>query len=230
MTRPGASCSCAACSPCWTACSPSRWVNCCRRWSSPSGCGRRWSMSRAAFPYARAGARRRVGVATRDSCRGRCGVRGAARDQPCAAAFACDRRAVRMSAVVVEHPPASTLHCRTLYIAAALTAAIGLSGLSGWIFAVPGLRSVLPGAVEMKANTALGLLLAGIALAILGTGVAPRLQRSAQLAQEGANILINGFGPAEEIENPPAVDRERVSGSGPSIRRPTCRSPTRSSP
>ena len=44
-------------------------------------------------------------------------------------------------------------------ICALLSVAVGTAVLAGWGLDVPLLRSVLPGAVEMKANTALGLVL-----------------------------------------------------------------------
>ncbi len=48
---------------------------------------------------------------------------------------------------------------------ALLLVALGSAVLVGWWADVPTLRSILPGTVSMKANTALGLLLAGAALA-----------------------------------------------------------------
>jgi diguanylate cyclase (GGDEF)-like protein len=47
---------------------------------------------------------------------------------------------------------------------ALLTAALGVAGLAGWIFDSPLLRTVISGYASMKANTALGLTLAGLAL------------------------------------------------------------------
>ena len=47
---------------------------------------------------------------------------------------------------------------------AVVIAGIGALALIGWILGVPQLRSVLPGAVEMKANTAFGLLACALAL------------------------------------------------------------------
>jgi signal transduction histidine kinase len=49
--------------------------------------------------------------------------------------------------------------------------------LLGWALAIPALRSLIPGAVQMKVNTAVALLLSGISLAILAgwpTRFAPR--------------------------------------------------------
>src|SRR5258706_3941377 len=65
-------------------------------------------------------------------------------------------------------------------LAAVLTTALGVIVLAGWAFGLPLLKSVLPGAVEMKANTAVGLVLAGCALFILGGRPSPTLQRLAQ--------------------------------------------------
>jgi signal transduction histidine kinase len=58
---------------------------------------------------------------------------------------------------------------RLLRIAGACGAgalALGATGLAGWIFGVPALQSVLPGLASMKANTAVGILLNGLALAL----------------------------------------------------------------
>src|SRR5690242_4986495 len=49
----------------------------------------------------------------------------------------------------------------------ALVIAIGVSALAGWIFGIPSLKSIVPGAVEMKANTAVALLLSGAAVLFL---------------------------------------------------------------
>jgi len=72
-------------------------------------------------------------------------------------------------------------------LAAGLTAALGVIVLAGWALGLPFLKSVLPGAVEMKANTAVGLVLAGCALFILGSRPSPPLQRLAQ-----ALALVSG--------------------------------------
>lgn len=52
-------------------------------------------------------------------------------------------------------------------LAAAVTILFGVVCLCGWAFHIQSLTSVMPGAVEMKANTALCLLLCGCALLIL---------------------------------------------------------------
>ena len=51
-------------------------------------------------------------------------------------------------------------------LACALSALLALMVLAGWLFDLPALRSVIPGAVQMKANTALGLLASACALGL----------------------------------------------------------------
>jgi len=53
-----------------------------------------------------------------------------------------------------------------------VTIAVGGAVLVGWCCYIPALQSVLLGFVTMKANTALGFILAGVALALLG-GASP---------------------------------------------------------
>src|SRR5271168_1059439 len=52
-------------------------------------------------------------------------------------------------------------------VASALVAGVGASGLSGWMFGVTALKSVLPCLAEMKVNTAMAMLLCGAALAVV---------------------------------------------------------------
>src|SRR5271155_2064787 len=71
-----------------------------------------------------------------------------------------------------------------LFVARGVVAVIclaSLASLTGWAFAIPALRSLIPGAVEMKVNTALGLLLSGIALYLLVSKPTPITQRAAMI-------------------------------------------------
>lgn len=74
-------------------------------------------------------------------------------------------------------------------LAAALTTGFGLVALSGWTFELPLLKSVLPGAVEMKANTAVGLVLCGVALLILADRSSLWLERIAQASAAAVAVL-----------------------------------------
>jgi signal transduction histidine kinase/DNA-binding NarL/FixJ family response regulator len=67
--------------------------------------------------------------------------------------------------------------------------------LVGWAVDVPLLKSVLPGAVEMKANTAVGLVLAACALFILGNRPSPPIRYVGQaLALAVAALGLATFG------------------------------------
>ena len=55
------------------------------------------------------------------------------------------------------------------------TAAVGVSVLVGWAFDVPGLKTVIPGTVSMKSNTAVAFVLAGLSLAVVPAGPRARL-------------------------------------------------------
>ncbi|BBP04997.1 hypothetical protein TPL01_19290 [Sulfuriferula plumbiphila] len=66
-------------------------------------------------------------------------------------------------------------------MAAVITGTLGLAVLVGWVFSVPLLKSVFPGAVEMKANTAVGLVLAAWALFMLGKRPSQSRSRLAQI-------------------------------------------------
>jgi PAS domain S-box-containing protein len=76
-------------------------------------------------------------------------------------------------------------------IVALITFIMGLEGLAGWIFDIPLLRSLLPGAVEMKANTAIGLMLSAGGLFAL----AIRSSRLDRLAR-GSGLLVMALGMA----------------------------------
>jgi PAS domain S-box-containing protein len=74
-------------------------------------------------------------------------------------------------------------------LAATTTALIGLAALAGWVFKMPALTRVVPGAVEMKANTAIALILCGVSLITLAAPGAPRLERIAKVIALTVAIL-----------------------------------------
>lgn len=59
---------------------------------------------------------------------------------------------------------------QTALLLSALVAALGASVLAGWALDISFLKSPLPGGVNMKANTATGMLLVGVSLALLALG------------------------------------------------------------
>jgi PAS domain S-box-containing protein len=70
-------------------------------------------------------------------------------------------------------------------------ALLGLAVLTGWTLDVAILKSVLPGLVTMKANTALGLFLAGVSLLAVGAGnQASPARRGVQLIAAVAVMLL----------------------------------------
>jgi PAS domain S-box-containing protein len=72
-----------------------------------------------------------------------------------------------MPAIAVRaQPPA--VHRHPVRIAGILVMALAATVLYGWALGLDALKSVLPGAVQMKANTAAGFMLAGFALAVPG--------------------------------------------------------------
>ena len=67
---------------------------------------------------------------------------------------------------------------------------VGAAVLIGWTFDIAVLKSVLPGVVTMKANTAVGLILTGAALGLLALEPArPRARRFSQACACGAVLL-----------------------------------------
>ena len=74
-------------------------------------------------------------------------------------------------------------------IAGALTILLGLLVLVAWVLGIPSLKSVIPGAVEMKANTALGLVLAGGALSLLAGPGPASFQVAARTMAGGVALL-----------------------------------------
>ncbi len=74
-------------------------------------------------------------------------------------------------------------------LAAVVTAVLGMTALAGWVYSIAPMKSVLPGAVEMKANTAAGLLLAACALFMLGNRPTQRQQRLTQALGLAITVL-----------------------------------------
>jgi PAS domain S-box-containing protein len=83
-------------------------------------------------------------------------------------------------------------------LAASVTLLLGLAALSGWALHLQALTSILPGAVEMKANTALCLILAAGAL-FLSTGSGSALSKLAARCLAGVVFLIAAFTIAEYL-------------------------------
>ncbi|WP_217182401.1 PAS domain S-box protein [Streptomyces sp. AC495_CC817] len=75
--------------------------------------------------------------------------------------------------------------------AAALTAALlGALSLAGWVVDVDALKSVLPGdTVSVKANTAVGILVLGLSLAVVATGPGRRRMAAARAAAALAALI-----------------------------------------
>src|SRR5258708_24140027 len=72
----------------------------------------------------------------------------------------------------------------------------GLVALAGWAFHIPALTRVLPGAVEMKANTAVALILCGVALLISADRAAVSMERIAR----GSALAVVAIGLATLAE------------------------------
>ena len=74
-------------------------------------------------------------------------------------------------------------------ISGLLSAALGLSVLAGWALGIPWIKSVLPGAVAMRANTAVGLLIAGVSLCLMEGQPASRRSRMGQALALSVAVL-----------------------------------------
>lgn len=71
-------------------------------------------------------------------------------------------------------------HAAPARFAATLVIVIGLTSLTGWALGIHALTSVIPGAVEMKVNTALCVIACGVALLILSDRATMGLDRTGQ--------------------------------------------------
>ena len=69
---------------------------------------------------------------------------------------------------------------------------VGLVVLAGWALKIEALKSVLPGLASMKPNTALGLVLAGIALAL-------RQRSGLRLGCAAAMVVLGGLSLAQDV-------------------------------
>ena len=76
---------------------------------------------------------------------------------------------------------------------ATTTVVLGLTVLVGWMWDVALLKSVFPGVVEMKANTAVGLVLAGVSLLLLSSARTHAGRRWTGLAAAGLTLLLGAL-------------------------------------
>jgi PAS domain S-box-containing protein len=108
-----------------------------------------------------------------------------------------DRRSQRSDgfASLAAPPPVGPRLATTSRIMGGLVAFIGAAALAGWAFDVPVLKSIHPQLISMKANTALGFVLLGVALA---GGCAERaLHRSLSAVLGGLVALLGATNLAE---------------------------------
>jgi hypothetical protein len=73
-----------------------------------------------------------------------------------------------MVTVVRDSNNAIRVHSFNGFVVGSFATVAGAVVLAGWLFDIPSLKSVLPGFVSMKTNTAIGFVLGGLSLALLG--------------------------------------------------------------
>src|ERR1700722_12469348 len=78
---------------------------------------------------------------------------------------------------------------RTAREAGRCAVALGLLVLAGWVLNVPFLKGPFPGLVQMKANTAIGVLALGIALLLTTSRPSPTRRRAARLLASLAIVI-----------------------------------------
>jgi PAS domain S-box-containing protein len=89
---------------------------------------------------------------------------------------------------ISERPRRATA-TRTARGAGSCAVALGLLVLAGWVLNVPFLKGPFPGLVQMKANTAIGLLALGIALLLTTPRPSPTRRRAARLLASLAIVI-----------------------------------------
>ncbi len=108
----------------------------------------------------------------------------------------------------MPHPPAGSVPrwlSAAPAVAGVVVIAISLLVLVGWLVGADALKRMLPGLPVMKANTALGLLVAGVALCCLREGTSPRTQRIGRIL----GVAVALLGVAVLVEYLFGGDRDR---------------------
>ena len=89
-----------------------------------------------------------------------------------------------------ERRAAARTHSFSGFLVGLFATVAGIAVLVGWLFDIPRLKSVLPGFVSMKSNTAIGFVLAGLSLALLGFTIRSAWVRWLSRLCAGATALV----------------------------------------
>ena len=89
----------------------------------------------------------------------------------------------------------------TTTLCAALVSLMGFAVLAGWLFNIEILKSVLPGLVTMKANTAIGFVLSGLSMISLVSGGKDKARRNISLLMASLVLLLGSATVCEYIFN-----------------------------